>query len=131
MTTRSELEKVKGMNRAGLNTRNVLESLGKGLAILNGVVDEERTAALAMPASTKLTLTSTELAGFGDLDNIGVSANCLQKGSGSTGLRKRWEGGGSEDERDGRSVRDTVAAGEDEWERSRSRNSRSGSETPN
>lgn len=70
VSTRGELEEVQGEDGRGLDTGNVAECANDLLTIDFGVVDDQRTAALAVTAATELTLTSAELAGLLDLLDI-------------------------------------------------------------
>ena len=132
VTTRGELEEVEGEDGGGLNTGDVAESTDELLAINLGVVDNERTAALAEAAVPELTLTGTHLAGLGDLDEVVTGTESLQEGDGSLGLGESGvlEGLGLNDEGNLGNVGNTVTAGEEEGRDGRSSKSRSGSEAP-
>ena len=90
VTTRSKLEKVQGVDGAGLNTGQVAGSRNELLAINLGVVDDQRTTTLAVAAASELTLTSTELLGLLSLLDVGSSTDSSQDGQSGAGL-----GGGS------------------------------------
>ena len=81
VATRGELEEVERVDGAGLDTGDVAESKDKILAILLGVVDNERTTALSVAATPHLALTSADLAGVTSLQDILASADCLEKGN--------------------------------------------------
>lgn len=83
VTTRGELEEVEGRDGGGLNTGDVAEALDELLAIDLGVVDNQRTTALAVAAATELTLTGTELLGVLDLLEVSTGADGLEEGEGS------------------------------------------------
>lgn len=114
VTTRSKLEEVEGEDGRGLNTGDVAEGLDDVLAIGLRVVDDEGTTALAVTATTELTVTGAQLAGLLDLLQIGTSTNTLQESDGSLGLSKTLEGLGLDNERNLRDLLDAVAAGEEE-----------------
>jgi len=98
VSTRGELEEVEGGDGRGLDTGNVAESLGDtGGALIGGVEDDKRTTALAVTASTQLTLTGTGLAGLRHLDDIGVGTDGLEEGNSGAGLGEVVEGGGGDD----------------------------------
>ncbi len=129
VTTGGELEEVQGENRGGLNTGDVAESLDELLAVDLGVVDNQRTAALAEAAVTQLTLTSTELAGLLDLDEVITSTKGLEEGNGGLGLgESRAEGLGLDNEGNLGDLGDAVATGEQEGGDGRGSQSRGGSE---
>ena len=75
MSTWGELEEVERKDGGRLNTCDVAESAGDLLSIDLRVVDDQRTTALTVTASTKLTLTGSELAGLLDLVKICGSTN--------------------------------------------------------
>jgi hypothetical protein len=131
VTTGGELEEVEGEDGGGLNTGDVAEGLDEVLAVGLGVVDNERTAALAEAAATELTLTGTELAGLLDLDELGTGTNSLEEGNGGLGLGQGsvLEGLGLDNEGNLGDVGDTVTAGEEESGGGRSSQSGGGSET--
>jgi hypothetical protein len=131
VTTGGELEEVEGEDGGGLNTGDVAEGLDEFLAVGLGVVDNEGTAALAEAAVTELTLTSTELAGLLDLDELGTGTNSLEEGNGGLGLGQGsvLKGLGLYDEGNLGDVGDTVTAGEEKSGGGRSSQSGGGSET--
>ena len=130
VTTGGELEEVQGEDGGGLNTGNVAEGTDELLAIDLGVVDNQRTAALAEAAVTQLTLTSTELAGLLDLDEVLTGTDSLEEGNGGLGLGESGtlEGLGLNDEGDLGDLGDTVTAGEEQSGDGGSSQSRGGSE---
>ena len=70
MSTWCELEKIERKDGGSLNTGDVAESTRDLLTVDLGVVDNQRTTALSVTATTELTLTSAELAGGLDLLDI-------------------------------------------------------------
>jgi len=130
VTTGGELKEVHGEDGGGLNTGDVAESLDELLAVGLGVVDDQRTAALAVAAVTELTLTSTELLGLLDLDKLVTGTEGLEEGDGGLGLgQSTTEGLGLNDEGNLGDLGDTVATGEQKSGDGRSSQSRGGSET--
>jgi len=131
VTTGGELEEVEGEDGGGLNTGDVAEGLDEVLAVGLGVVDDEGTAALAEAAVTELTLTSADLAGLLDLDEIGSGTDSLEEGDGGLGLGQgsTLEDLGVNDEGNLGDVGDTVTAGEEQSGGRRSSQSGGGSET--
>ena len=132
VATGGELEKVEGGDGGGLDTGNVAESLDDLLAVDLGVVDDERTAALAVTTATKLTLTGTELLGGLDLVDVSTSSNGLEESDGGGGAAN---GRGVEEsrvdyERDLGDGVDLVTTGEQERRSGRSSKGRAGSVTP-
>lgn len=132
VTTRSELEEVEGIDRRSLNTGDVAEGLDEGLAILLGVVDDERTTALPVAPAPHLTLTSTELAGVLDLLDIGTGTDGLEQSKSGGGLDDGvlGESGGGNDEGNLGDGSDLVATGHQESSVGGGSQSRGGSETP-
>lgn len=116
VTTGGELEKVEGVDRRSLNAGDVAHSKDELLAILLGVVDDERTTALSVTAAPHLTLTSTKLLGLADPLDVGTSTNLLEEsnGSGSLGDGGIGESSRGDDERDLGDGRDVVATSEQE-----------------
>ena len=131
VTTGGELEEVEGEDRRGLDTGDVAESTDKLLAVGLGVVDHERTTALAEAAVTQLTLTGTQLLGLGDLDEVLTGTESLEEGDGSLGLGQgsTGEGLGVNNEGNLGDLGDTVATSEEEGRDGRSSQGRGGSET--
>jgi hypothetical protein len=132
VSTRCELEEVQCEDRAGLNTGNVAESTDELVAINLWVVDDQRTTALAVTASTELTLTSAELAGSLDLVNICGSTNGLEEteSSGCACNGGAGEDLGFDDERDFWDGCDLVTTGHQESWDGRSSKGRNGCESP-
>jgi hypothetical protein len=116
VTTRGELEEVKGGDGAGLDTGDVAETNDELLAVDLGVVDDQGATALAVAAATELALTGTELLGLLGLVDFGTGTNGAEQRDGGGGL---GHGGGLEElgvdnERDLRDGHDLVTAGEEE-----------------
>jgi hypothetical protein len=86
VTTRGELEEVQGVDVAGLATGQVAETLDQLSAINSRVVDDQRTTALTVSATSQLTLTGTQLDRLLGLLNVGTSAGSSQDGESSAGL---------------------------------------------
>lgn len=132
VATRSELEEVKGVDVAGLDTRNVAESTGELLAILGRVVDDKRATALLVAPVPQLTLASAELARVLDLGEVSASTDRVQKSDGGGSL---FDGGVGEssagdNERDLGYGGDVVAAGKEKSSAGRGSNGGSSGETP-
>jgi hypothetical protein len=132
VSTRCELEEVKGVDVAALNTGDVAESLEELLAVLGGVVDDEGAATLDVATVPQLTLTGAKLAGVLDLLDIGGGTDGGEKLDGLGGLLQGTvgEGGAGDDERHLRDGTDTVATGEEKGSAGRSSNGGNGGETP-
>jgi hypothetical protein len=129
VTTGGELEEVQGEDGGGLNTGDVAESLDEVLAVGLGVVDNQRTATLAEAAVTELTLTSTELLGLLDLDELVTGTDGLEEGDGGLGLgQSTTEGLGLNNEGNLGDLGDAVATGEQKSGDGRGSQSRGGSE---
>jgi hypothetical protein len=124
VTTRSELEEVEPLDVNELYTRDVAESLHDTLIL---AVNNERSTALTVPAVPHLALASTELAGVGNFDNVGVSLERLQESDSLLGLGERL-GGARNDERNFLDLFDTVATSEDEGGKGRGGEGRDDSE---
>lgn len=121
VTTRGELEEVERVDGAGLDTGDVAESKDEVLAILLGVVDDERTTALLVAATPHLTLTGANLAGVLGLLDVGTGTDSLEKGDGSGGLLDGAisEGGRRDDEGNLGDGGDGVTTGEEKSRRTR------------
>jgi|SRR6266536_3165609 len=132
MSTWCELEEIQSEDRAGLYTSNVAESTYELLAINLWIVDNQRTTALAVTASTELTLTSAELAGSLDLVNICGSADGLEEteSSGCACNSGAGEDLGVDDKRDFWDGCDLVTTGHQESWNGRSSKGRNGCESP-
>ena len=115
VTTRGELEEVERVDGAGLDTGDVAESKNKVLAILLGVVDDERTTALLVAATPQLTLTSADLARVLGLLDVSTGTDSLEKGNGGGGLLDGAisEGGRGDDEGNLGDGGDGVTAGKE------------------
>ena len=113
VATRGELEEVERVDGAGLDTGDVAESKDKILAILLGVVDNERTTALSVAATPHLALTSADLAGVASLEHILASADCLEKSNSLLGLLDGKASGGDNEGNLGDGA-DSVTAGQKE-----------------
>ena len=132
VTTGSQLEQVQGGDGAGLDTGDVAESADEVLAIDGGVVDDERTTALAVAAATELALTGTELLGALDLLDIGTGADSLEESqrAGGLGGGTSLEDGRVDDEGNLGNGHDLVATGHQERGGSRSSQGGAGSVAP-
>lgn len=130
VTTGGELEEVEGVDGGCLDTGDVAEGLDELLAVGLGVVDDERTTALAETTATHLTLTGTGLLGLLDLDEVRAGTDGLEEGNGGLGLGDTGalEGLGLNDEGDFGDAGDTVTAGEQKRRNGRSSQGRGGSE---
>ena len=132
VSTRCELEEVKGVDVAALNTGDVAEGLEELLAVLGGVVDDEGAATLDVATVPQLTLTGAELAGVLDLLDIGGGTDSLEEvdSLGSLLQGTVGEGGAGDDEGNLRDGTNAVATGEDKGSAGRSSNGGNGGETP-
>jgi len=132
VATRSKLEEVEGIDRAGLDTRDVAEALDELLAVMFGAVNDERTAALAVAAAPHLTLTGAELLGLLNLLNIRAGTDGLEElvGSSSLGNSVASDGSRVDDQRNLRDGRNLVATGHQERSHGRGGEGRSGSKAP-
>jgi hypothetical protein len=110
MTTRSELKEIQSPHVDELDAGQVAESLDNAVIL---VVDHKRTAALTMSAVPELSFASTEFTRIGDLDNVGVRVEALEKSDGLLCLGERL-GGVLDDERNFLDLLDAVATGEDQ-----------------
>lgn len=110
VATRSELKEVQAIDRASLDTGNVLESSDDTLVL---AVHDERTPPLPVPPVPQLSLSSSELAAVGDLGDVAVGGEGLQELDGSLGLGGRLNGGG-DDEGNLLDLLDTVTSGKDQ-----------------
>lgn len=116
VTTGGQLQQVQGVDRGGLDTSNVAEALDQLLAINLGVVDDQRSTALAVTAATELALAGAQLLGALDLLDIGTGTDGLQEteSGGSLGSGSSLENSGVDDEGNLRNGHDLVTAGEEE-----------------
>jgi hypothetical protein len=125
MSTRSQLQQVKTTNVNKFKTGQVTESLDKTVVF---VVDNERTTTLSVTTVTELTLTGTELARVGDLNDISVGVDRLQESNSFLGLGQLLNRV-SNNERNFLDLLDTVTTSHDQRRKSRSSQSGSSSET--
>jgi hypothetical protein len=109
VTTRGELEEVEGVDMGDLNTGQVAHGANNTVVV---VVNNQRTAALNVAASSELTNTSAELAGVLGLEDIIEGTDSLKGGDGLLGLGHGLNGS-VEDERNLRNSVDVVSASED------------------
>lgn len=121
VTTRGELEEVEGLDGAGLDTGNVLESPDDTLVL---GVNDEGTPPLPVPPVPHLTLTGPDLPRVGNLGDVGVGSDSLEELDGSLGLLGGLDGR-REDEGDLLDLLDPVASGEDKGGESRGSEGRS------
>lgn len=121
VTTRGELEEVEGLNGAGLDTGDVLESPDDTLVL---GVDDEGTPPLPVPPVPHLTLTGPDLPRVGNLGDVGVGSDSLEELDSSLGLVGGLDGR-REDEGDLLDLLDPVASGEDKRGESRGSEGRS------
>lgn len=120
MSTGGELEEVQSGDLAGLNTGDVSESLHQTGVL---VVDNEGTSSLSVSPVPHLTLTGSDLSGVGDLDDVRVGLDGLEKVDGGLGLLVSLDVG-ADDEGDLRELLDSVTSGEDERREGRGSQSR-------
>jgi hypothetical protein len=125
MSTRSQLQEVKTTNVNKFKTGQVTESLDETVVF---VVDNERTTTLSVTTVTELTLTGTELARVGDLDDISVGVDRLQESNSFLGLGQLLNRV-SNDKRNFLDLLNTVTTGHDQRGKSRSGQSGSSGET--
>ena len=113
MSTRGELEEVELVDRAGLDTWDVLERTNKSLILL---VDDERAPSLPVSPVPHLSLTGSDLARVGNLGDIGVGRDGLEELDSGLGLGGRLDGG-RDDKGNLLDLLDSVTSGEDKgWE---------------
>lgn len=110
VTTGSELKEVEPADIDELDTGEVTEGTGQTIVL---VVDNEGTTALTVTTVTKLTLTGTDLAGRGDLEDIIVGMDGLEKGNGGLGLGEGLDTV-TNDKRDLGDLLDAVTTGKDQ-----------------
>lgn len=89
MATGCELEKVETVHRARLYAGDVAEATDEVLAVHLRVVNDQRTAALAVAATTELALTGARSLRLLDFLDLGTSANCLQEAQSGRCLGER------------------------------------------
>lgn len=116
VATGGELQQVERVDGVGLDTSNVAEALDEILAVDLRVVDNERSAALAVAAATELALTGAELLGALDLLQVGAGTDGLQEGQSGRGLGVGGTVKGSRVDNEGNlgNGHDLVTAGEEE-----------------
>jgi hypothetical protein len=125
VTTGSELKEVKTTNVNKFKTGQVTESLDETVVF---VVDDKRTTSLLVTTVTELTLTGTELARVGDLDDISISVDRLEESNSFLGLGQLFNRV-SEDKRNFFDLFNAVTTGQNQRGKSRSGQSRSSGET--
>jgi hypothetical protein len=125
VTTRSQLKEVETADVADFNTGEVAESLYDAAIF---TVDDERPTTLPVATITHLTLTSTKLAGIGDLLDISVRIDGLEEGNGLLGLLECLCLG-CNDERNLLNLLDAMTTSENEGREGRSSESRDDGET--
>jgi len=124
VTARSKLKEVKSPHVDELNTGQVAECFDDTLVL---IIHDKRTAALAMSAVSHLTLTRTDLARVGDLDNIPVCMERFEEGNSLFCFRERF-GGIGDNEGNFINLLNAVAASKDERRESRGGKGRDDSE---
>jgi len=113
VSTRGELEQVELVNRAGLDTWDVLEGSDETLVL---GVDDKGSSSLPVSPVPHLSFTGTDLSRVGDLGDVGVSGDGLQELDSGLGLGGRLDAGG-DDKGDLLDLLDSVTTGEDKgWE---------------
>lgn len=110
VSSRSELKQVEALDRAKLNTGQVAESLDNTGVV---VVDDQWSTSLCVSSVAQLANTSTNLAGVGDFDDIGVSTDRLEQSNSFLGLGQAL-GSIGDHKRDLLNLLDTVAASKHE-----------------
>jgi hypothetical protein len=125
MTTGSELKQVQVADVDSLNTGKVAEGLGNTIVL---TVDNKRSTALTVTAVTDLTNTSANLARVGDLDNISVGIEGLEKSNGFLGLGESLSLI-SDNKGNLLNLLNAMTAGQDKGRKSRSSQSGSSGET--
>ena len=83
MATRGELEQVKGINAAQLNTGDVAEGFDNSIVL---VVNDKGSTSLGEAAVAHLTLACTDLLGVLDLFNVTVGVKGLEESDGLSSL---------------------------------------------
>lgn len=121
VTSRSELEEVQRLDGTSLDTWNVLECSNDSFIL---GVNDQRSPSLPVPPVPQLSFSSPDLSRVGDLGDVGVSGNGLQKLDGSSGLLGRLDGRRN-DEGTFLDLFDSVTSSEDEGWESRCSESRS------
>lgn len=121
VATGGQLEQVQVLDVAGLDSRNVSESLDEALVI---VVNDQRSSSLPVSPVPHLSLSGSQLSRVGNLDDVGVGLDGLQELDGGLGLVEGL-GGVRDDEGNLLDLFDTVASGENERGQGGSSQSRS------
>lgn len=96
VSTWCELKEIEREHGAGLNTGDVAECANQVLAVGFGVVDDERSTALAVAATSQFSFTGSELAGSLDFADVWSGTDGFEKGESCGGLGDggSFEGGG-------------------------------------
>jgi len=90
VSTRSELQEVESRNVNEFDTGQVSEGLDDPIVF---VIDDQRATTLAVATVAHLALTSTQLPGVGNLEDISVGVQGLEEGHGLFGLFEGLGGG--------------------------------------
>lgn len=96
MSTWCELKEIERKYGACLHTGDVAECADQVLAVGFGIVDDERSAALAVAATSQFPFTGSELAGSFDFADVWAGTNGFEEGESCGGLGdgRSFEGGG-------------------------------------
>ena len=105
-----ELEEIEPSNVNELDSGDVSESLDDSVVL---VVDDQGSSSHSVPSSSHLSLSSSDLPGVGDLDDVGVSLGSLEESDGLLGLGVGL-GGVGDDEGDLLDLLDSVSSSENE-----------------
>lgn len=89
VTTRGELEEVKTVDVAEIQTLDVAEGSDKGIVSTLLVVDEERASTLDITSVSGLTLTSADGVGVSNTFQVSTSSEGLEEGNSFLGLGDR------------------------------------------
>lgn len=125
MTTRCELEEVESPDVDELDAGQVAERLDDAVVL---VVDDEGATALTMSAVTHLSFAGTQLAGVGDLDDVGVGVQRLEESDSLLRFGERL-GGVSDDKGNLLDLLDAMATGKDQRRQRRCSEGRNDGET--
>jgi len=120
-----ELEEVEPSNVNELDSGDVSESLDDSVVL---VVDDQGSSSHSVPSSSHLSLSSSDLPGVGDLDDVGVSLGSLEESDGLLGLGVGL-GGVGDDEGDLLDLLDSVSSSENERGEGRGGESRNDGES--
>lgn len=123
VSTWGQLQQTKGGDVSSLDTWDVSEGLDQTVVL---TVDNQWTTSLDVTSASELTLTSSELLGLDDLDNVGVSTNSLQDSNSLLGLGDLLNVRG-DNQWDLWNLLNSVTSGQNERSNSRSSNSRGSS----